>query len=141
MDRNSKEIDERSNHMTMFDTRRPDSNSASRSDRSTTVRNKADHLLTGLLFDDAGHRMIPTHATKAGVRYRYYASTPVLHGEARTASAGTVPRIPAADIEDTVVKSLKEYLAANQGKATTSAESLGDRETHRGAGHRNCRTQ
>jgi site-specific DNA recombinase len=95
----------------------------------TTVRNKSDHLLTGLLFDDAGHRMIPTHATKAGVRYRYYASTPVLHGEARTASAGSVSRIPAADIEDTVAKALKEYFAANQGKATTKAESLGNRET------------
>src|ERR1700688_4778559 len=95
----------------------------------TTVRNKADHLLTGLLFDDAGHRMIPTHATKAGVRYRYYASTSVLHGEARTASAGSVSRIPASDVEDTVVKSLKKYLAANQGNATTSAENLGDRET------------
>ena len=34
----------------------------------TTTRNKSDHLLTELLFDDAGHRMIPTHATKAGVR-------------------------------------------------------------------------
>jgi site-specific DNA recombinase len=88
------------------------------------LRNKADHLLTGLLFDDAGHRMVPTHATKAGVRYRYYASTSVLHGEAKTASAGSVSRIPAADVEDTVVKSLKEYLGANQGM---SAESLGDR--------------
>jgi hypothetical protein len=38
----------------------------------TVVRNKSDHLLVGLLFDDAGHRMIPTHATKAGIRYRYY---------------------------------------------------------------------
>jgi site-specific DNA recombinase len=95
----------------------------------TTVRHKSDHLLTGLLFDDAGHRMIPTHATKAGVRYHYYASTPVLHGEARTASAGSVSRIPATDVEDTVVKSLKEYLAADQRKATTSADSLGDRET------------
>jgi site-specific DNA recombinase len=95
----------------------------------TTVRNKADHLLTGLLFDDAGYRMIPTHATKAGVRYRYYASTTVLHGEAKTASAGSVSRIPAADIEDTVVKSLKEYLAASRGKATTNADSLGDFET------------
>src|SRR6266436_270237 len=36
----------------------------------TILRNKSDHLLTGLLFDDAGHRMVPTHATKAGVRYR-----------------------------------------------------------------------
>jgi site-specific DNA recombinase len=95
----------------------------------TTARNKADHLLTGLLFDDAGHRMVPTHATKAGVRYRYYVSTPVLHGKARTASAGSVSHVPAADIEGTVVKSLKEYLAANQGKTTTGAESLGDRDT------------
>jgi hypothetical protein len=73
--------------------------------------------------------MIPTHATKAGIRYRYYASTPVLHGEAKTASAGSISRIPAADVEDTVVKSLKEYFGASQGKVATSSESLGDRET------------
>src|ERR1700720_956237 len=79
----------------------------------TVVRNKSDHLLTGLLFDDAGHRMIPTHATKAGIRYRYYASTPVLHGEAKTASAGSISRVPAADIEDSVLKFLKKNLAAN----------------------------
>src|SRR2546430_16401311 len=30
----------------------------------STLRNANDHLLTGLLFDDAGHRMVPTHATK-----------------------------------------------------------------------------
>src|SRR5579863_6857860 len=56
----------------------------------TVMRNKSDHLLAGLLFDDAGHRMIPTHATKAGIRYRYYVSTPILNGEAKTASAGSV---------------------------------------------------
>src|ERR1700728_1574295 len=95
----------------------------------TVVRNKSDQLLTGLLFDDAGHRMIPTHAKKAGVRYRYYASTPVLHGEAKTASAGSVSHIPAADVEDIVVKSLEKYLTANRGNATTCAESLRDRET------------
>ncbi len=95
----------------------------------TVLRNKSDHLLTGLLFDDAGHRMIPTHATKAGVRYRYYASTPVLHGEAKTASAGLVSRVPAADIEETVIKLLKEHLAAKQDGSTTSTARLGDRET------------
>jgi DNA invertase Pin-like site-specific DNA recombinase len=93
----------------------------------TVLRNKSDHLLAGLLFDDAGHRMVPTHASKAGVRYRYYVSTPVLHGEAKTTSAGSVSRVPAADIEDTVVKSLKEYLAANQGKSATGTLPLGDR--------------
>src|ERR1700682_5493468 len=89
----------------------------------TIVRNKSDHLLTGLLFDDAGHRMVATHATKAGVRYRYYVSTPFLHGEAKTASAGSVSRIPAADIED-VVKFLKDHLATKQDKSTTSGLRL-----------------
>jgi site-specific DNA recombinase len=94
----------------------------------TIVRNKSDHLLTGLLFDDAGHRMIPTHATKAGIRYRYYVSTPFLHGEAKTASAGSISRVPAADIEDIVVKFLEEHLAAKRGNATNSAASFGDRD-------------
>jgi site-specific DNA recombinase len=93
----------------------------------TILRNKSDHLLTGLLFDDAGHRMVPTHATKAGVRYRYYVSTPFLHGEAKTASAGSVSRIPAADIEDVIVKSLKEHLAAKQDELTIGAVRIGVR--------------
>jgi site-specific DNA recombinase len=79
------------------------------------VRTKSDRLLTGLLFDDAGHRMVPTHATKAGVRYRYYVSTSVLHGEAKTASAGSVSRVSASDIEEAIIKSLKEHLAARHG--------------------------
>src|SRR5712672_2911364 len=95
----------------------------------TIVRNKSDYLLTGLVFDDAGHRMVPTHAAKAGVRYRYYVSTPFLHGEAKTASAGSVSRVPAPDIEETVVKFLKEHLAAEQDGATTSPVPLGDRST------------
>jgi DNA invertase Pin-like site-specific DNA recombinase len=92
----------------------------------TIVRNKSDQLLAGLLFDDAGHRMIPTHATKAGVRYRYYVSTPFLHGEAKTASAGSVSRVPAADIEDVIVKSLKAHLFAEQDKSTASAVRIDD---------------
>jgi hypothetical protein len=95
----------------------------------TVVRNKSDHLLTGLLFDDAGHRMIPTHATKAGIRYRYYVSTPVLHGEAKTASAGSVSRVPAPDIEDTIEKALKAHLANKQDGSTSSALRLVDRGT------------
>jgi site-specific DNA recombinase len=94
----------------------------------TIVRNKSDHLLAGLLFDDAGRRMVPTYATKAGVRYRYYVSTSVLHGEAKTASAGSVSRVPAGEIEDVIVTSLKEHLAAKQDDASTRALSLGDRD-------------
>jgi hypothetical protein len=87
--------------------------------RSTT-RNASDHLLTGLLFDDAGHRMVPTHATKAGVRYRYYVSLPHLHGESKTASVGSVSRVPATDIEDTIVNSLNESLVVQKEKSNSS---------------------
>ena len=76
----------------------------------TSIRIAGDHLLTGLLFDDTGQRMAPTHATKAGIRYRYYVSLRCLHGEAKTAKVGSVTRVPATDIEDVVVKSLSEYL-------------------------------
>jgi len=36
----------------------------------------------------------PTHATKAGIRYRYYVSTPFLHGEARPRQPGRSPAFP-----------------------------------------------
>ena len=86
----------------------------------TVMRNKSDHLLTGLLFDDAGHRMVPTHATKAGVRYRYYVSLPHLYGESKTASVGSVSRIPATDIEDIIVKSLSEHLTQQEPVSSSS---------------------
>ena len=56
--------------------------------------------LTGLLFDDAGNRMSPTHSRKDGVRYRYYVSRALLqHDRAR---AGTIARISAPEIEAAV---------------------------------------
>jgi site-specific DNA recombinase len=93
--------------------------------RSTT-RNAGDHLLTGLLFDDAGHRMVPTHATKAGVRYRYYISLPHLHGESKTASVGSVSRVPAIDIESSIVKLLNEHLVAQKEKPAFSLTHIRD---------------
>jgi site-specific DNA recombinase len=91
----------------------------------TSVRNAGDHLLTGLLFDDAGHRMAPTHATKAGIRYRYYVSLPCLHGEAKTAKVGSITRVPATEIEDVVVKSLNEHFRSNIGKPATAITGHG----------------
>src|SRR6266404_6594866 len=95
----------------------------------TTMRNASDHLLTGLLFDDAGHRMVPTHATKAGVRYRYYVSLPHLHGESKTAIVGSVSRVPAAEIEDVIAKSLNDHLVAEKEKPNSSITQGGDRRT------------
>jgi site-specific DNA recombinase len=88
---------------------------------------KSDQLLTGLLYDDAGHRMIPTHASKAGIRYRYYVSLPHLKGESNTVSVGSVSRIPATDIEDIIVKSVNEHLAAQHGQPSSSTARADDR--------------
>jgi site-specific DNA recombinase len=98
--------------------------------RSTT-RNASDYLLAGLLFDDAGHRMVPTHAAKAGIRYRYYVSLPHRHGESKTASVGSVSRIPATDVEDVVVKSLREHFIAQKEKPSSSVAQVGDRKVLR----------
>ena len=85
---------------------------------TTLARQKADHLLRDLLFDDAGHRMIATHATKAGVRYRYYVSQPGLHGEARTATLGSVSRVPAPEIEHAIVSALQEHITGQNSGAS-----------------------
>src|SRR3977135_993462 len=95
--------------------------------RSTT-RNASGHLLTGLLFDDVGHRMVPTHATKAGVRYRYYVSLPHLHGESKTASVGSVSRVPATDIENICVNSLNKRLIVQKKRSNSCITRVDDRK-------------
>jgi site-specific DNA recombinase len=94
----------------------------------STVRNASDHLLTGLLFDEAGHRMVPTHATKSGIRYRYYVSLPHLHGESKTASVGSVSRVPATEIEDVILKSLHEHLIAQKEPSSSSGTRVVNRK-------------
>ena len=91
-------------------------------------KTRSHHLLTGLLFDDAGHRMVPTHATKAGIRYRYYVSLPHLKGESKIASVGSVSRIAAAEIEDAVVGALNEHVVANMEPKSNHAAATDTNE-------------
>jgi site-specific DNA recombinase len=79
----------------------------------TLTREKSDHLLKDLLFDNGGHRMITTHATKASA-LSLYVSQPGLHGEVRTAKLGSISRIPAPEIEQAIISALQEYLADNK---------------------------
>jgi DNA invertase Pin-like site-specific DNA recombinase len=74
----------------------------------TRTRTSFNHLLTGLIFDDTGHRMAPTHAQKNGRRYSYYISRPLLFGNAATADVGSVSRVPATEIDDQVRKVVLE---------------------------------
>ena len=83
----------------------------------TLIRQKSDHLLKDLLFDDAGHRMVATHATKSDIRYRYYVSQPGLHGETRTANLGSVSRVPAPEIEQAIISALRQHFTDDQPRA------------------------
>jgi site-specific DNA recombinase len=47
----------------------------------SSARAKSDALLVGCIYDDQGNRMSPSHARKLGTRYRYYVSSPLLHGQ------------------------------------------------------------
>src|SRR5882724_3366057 len=72
------------------------------------ARMKSEALLIGRIFDDRGNRMSPSHARKGGLKYRYYLSSALLQGMA--GGAGSVRRVPAADIEALVVRSVREHL-------------------------------
>ena len=74
----------------------------------TITRDRSGALLRGRMFDDAGNRMAPTHATKQQVRYRYYISAAVVQGQKN--GSGSVTRIPAAEIEAAVVKAIRDRL-------------------------------
>jgi len=59
------------------------------------------HLLTGLLYDDTGDRMSPTHANARGKRFRYYISSRI-KGARQTDS--TAWRIPASTVDGAIVR-------------------------------------
>lgn len=65
----------------------------SRVDRATGVRSSAPGLLAGLLFDEKGEWLSPTHADKRGTRYRYYVGAPLVRGNSRGRDGGCRPVI------------------------------------------------
>jgi site-specific DNA recombinase len=76
------------------------------------TRSKTDALLTGRIFDDRGNRMSPSHTRKDGVRHRYYISLPILQGHRK--DAGSIHRVPAAEIERAVGEAVCRELKASQ---------------------------
>jgi site-specific DNA recombinase len=68
-------------------------------------------LLTGKLFDIRGNRMSPSHSNKGGARYRYYVSQAVL--QRKPQAAGSIGRVPAAEIEALVGAALRNHFNAN----------------------------
>jgi site-specific DNA recombinase len=70
---------------------------------------KSKSLLAGLIYDDAGNRLVSSHATKNGKRYRYYVTS---EGTGRPVAAASVPRLwlPAAMIDELVLTKLQSFL-------------------------------
>jgi site-specific DNA recombinase len=65
-------------------------------------------LLTGLIYDQTGDRMVPSHAVKAGKRYRYYVSARLTTGNRVEAPDGM--RVPAAEVESGVIERIRRFL-------------------------------
>jgi hypothetical protein len=81
----------------------------------TQAKQKSKALLAGIIFDDAGIKMIPTYATRNRVRYRYYISQPVRRTRSE-ASVGSIARVPADEIEALVIKTARERMTAKSNE-------------------------
>ena len=66
----------------------------------TRANAKEPSLLSGLLSDEKGNRLTPTHAVKSGRRYRYYAA----------ANGSAAFRISAGEIEPVVTGQVAAFL-------------------------------
>ena len=70
-----------------------------RVERATGSDAKHPSLLAGLVFDETGERLTPSHAVKKGTRYRYYVRRSLITGSSqgpfkRTADPGRQSRDP-----------------------------------------------
>ena len=80
-------------------------------------------LLAGLIYDDSGQLMTPSHANKKGTRYRYYVSQALVSGIRR--SAPRARRVPASDVERLVQERLTVFLKS-QGEIFDAVEPFFD---------------
>ena len=74
----------------------------------TAARDRSEALLLGRLYDDRGNRMTPSHVRRDGIKYRYYLSSPLLHGQ--PTRAGSMRRVPAAEVEALVASAIRKHI-------------------------------
>src|SRR6266446_1100710 len=83
---------------------------------------KSKNLLAGLIYDDAGNRLVSSHATKNGKRYLYYVTS---EGTGRSVAAAKTPRLwlPAALIDELVRTKLQIAVKRRQLLALLTSQS------------------
>ncbi len=72
----------------------------------TRVNSAQPSLLTGLVFDESGHRLTPSHAQKGARRYRYYIDQVAAEDEGAPAAL----RVPAKELETAVIEAVSGFL-------------------------------
>ncbi|RVQ66403.1 recombinase family protein [Croceicoccus ponticola] len=73
--------------------------------RIQSTRHRIVSMLAGMLYDDTGKPMVPTHTRNHGRRYRYYVTRPSEVG------SGVATSLPAPDLEAAVRTALAGYLS------------------------------
>src|SRR5258708_4307496 len=103
---------------------------ANRVARGNGEQADAPSLLAGVLYDETGARMSPTHSKKQGKRYRYYVSHALIKGRRGAAPLGR--RVPAGELEALVENRLAAFLSAGtevyaaiEPEVTDATESSG----------------
>ncbi|MHA6688814.1 hypothetical protein ACX3P0_25255, partial [Mesorhizobium sp. A556] len=97
--------------------------------RGKAIAKRDAHLLTGLLFDDSGDRMSPTHANNKGKRYRYYVSRRIIDGKAAGSDGW---RIPARELEGAVHNFAVHLLSNRSQLAIWIGDHASSSQTHSG---------
>lgn len=77
------------------------------SNRRSSANVKSPHLLTGLVFDETGDRLSPSHASKKGRRYNYYVSKRLTE-KSRENEDGW--RLPAHELETITIDAIKVFI-------------------------------
>jgi hypothetical protein len=95
----------------------------------TKANSSQPSLLTGLVFDEQGHRLTPSHAQKGARRYRYY----IDQVSAEVDSAPNAMRLPAKELETAVVEAVSGFLK-DRSRVMAVMEFVG-------AGQAKCRLQ
>jgi site-specific DNA recombinase len=73
-----------------------------------TDRASSEAMLLGMIFDDRGNRMTPSHCRKTGTKYRYYTSAALTQGQPEL--VGSISRVPAPEIEAVVGAAVRHHL-------------------------------
>ena len=79
---------------------------SNRQGHKTQITLQSQHLLTGLISDREGRRFTASYSQKGTRRYRYYV---------QQLEEGQPIRVPAQELEDLVLQSIKNFLAEETG--------------------------